>query len=89
VPTYDRGPALEDIWGATTIDPKMIESVEVFRGGNSLFFGSNGGIGVVSIITKRPDGTRKGDFGISAGSFDSRELWGNYSFPATRRAIIR
>lgn len=81
VPTYDRGPALEDIWGATTIDPHMIERVEVFRGGNSLFYGSNGGIGVVSIVTKAPDGTRKGEFGINYGSFDTRELWGNYSFP--------
>lgn len=81
VPLYDRGPALEDIWGSTTIDPHMIERVEVFRGGNSLFFGSNGGIGVVSLVSKRPDGTRKGEFGVSYGSFESREIWGNYSFP--------
>ncbi|MDP3735996.1 MAG: TonB-dependent receptor [Hyphomonadaceae bacterium] len=81
VPTYDRGPALEDIWGATTIDPHMIERVEVFRGGNSLFYGSNGGVGVVSIVTKAPDGTTKGEFGVNYGSFDTRELWGNYSFP--------
>jgi outer membrane receptor protein involved in Fe transport len=81
VPTYDRGPALEDIWGATTIDPHMIERVEVFRGGNSLFYGSNGGVGVVSIVTKSPDGTTKGEFGVNYGSFDTRELWGNYSFP--------
>ena len=58
VPLYDRGPALEDIWGTTTIDPHMIERVEVFRGGNSLFFGSNGGIGVVSLVTTTPDGPR-------------------------------
>ncbi|MDI1365046.1 MAG: TonB-dependent receptor plug domain-containing protein [bacterium] len=81
VPLYDRGPALEDIWSSTTLDPHMIENVEVFRGGNSLFYGSNGGIGVVSIVSKKPDGTRKGDFGASYGSFQSRELWGNYSFP--------
>jgi iron complex outermembrane receptor protein len=81
VPLYDRGPALEDIWGTTTIDPHMIERVEVFRGGNSLFYGSNGGIGVVSIVTKAPDGTRKGEFGVSYGSFETRELWGNYAFP--------
>ena len=81
VPLYDRGPALEDIWGSTTIDPHMIETMEVFRGGNSLFFGSNGGIGVVSLISKRPDGTRKGEFGVSYGSFETREIWGNYSFP--------
>ncbi len=81
VPLYDRGPALEDIWGATTVDPHMIERVEVFRGGNSLFYGSNGGIGVVSIVTKKPDGRTKGEFGVNYGSFDTRELWGNYTFP--------
>lgn len=80
VPLYDRGPALEDIWGTTTIDPHMIERVEVFRGGNSLFFGSNGGIGVISLVTKRPDGTDKVELGASYGDFNSRELWGNARF---------
>ena len=80
VPLYDRGPALEEIWGSTTIDPHMIERVEVFRGGNSLFFGSNGGIGVISIVTKKPDGTDKFEFGANFGSFNTRELWGNASF---------
>lgn len=80
VPLYDRGPALEDIWGSTTIDPHMIERVEVFRGGNSLFFGSNGGIGVISLVTKRPDGTNKVELGASYGEFNSRELWGNAKF---------
>jgi iron complex outermembrane receptor protein len=80
VPLYDRGPALEEIWGATTIDPHMIDRIEVFRGGNSLFFGSNGGIGVVSIATKRPDGTSKFEFGANYGSFDTRDIWGNASF---------
>ncbi len=81
VPLYDRGPALEDIWSSTIIDPHMVERMEVFRGGNSLFYGSNGGIGVVSLVSKKPDGTRKGEFGISWGSFQSREVWGNYAFP--------
>lgn len=81
VPLYDRGPVLENIWGATTIDNHMIDNIEVFRGGNSLYFGSNGGIGVVNVISKKPDGTRKGDFGVSYGSFNTREIWGNYSFP--------
>lgn len=80
VPLYDRGPALEDIWGTTTIDPHMIDRVEVFRGGNSLFFGSNGGIGVISLVTKRPDGTDKVELGASYGDFNSRELWGNARF---------
>jgi iron complex outermembrane receptor protein len=81
VPLYDRGPALEEIWGATTIDPHMIERIEVFRGGNSLFFGSNGGIGVVSVVTKKPDGKQRIEFGANYGSFDTRDIWGNASFP--------
>lgn len=81
VPLFDRGPALEDIWGSTTIDPHMVERIEVFRGGNSLYYGSNGGIGVVSIVTKKPDGTTKGEIGFNFGSFNTREIWANYSFP--------
>lgn len=81
MPLYDRGPGLEEIWGATLIDPHMIETIEVFRGGQSLYFGSNAGIGLINIVTKKPDGTRKGEFGVSYGSFDTRELWGIYSFP--------
>lgn len=83
MPLYDRGPGIEEIWGATLIDPHMIESVEVFRGGQSLYFGSNAGIGLVNIVTKKPDGTRKGEFGISYGAYDTRDVWGNYSFPLT------
>jgi iron complex outermembrane receptor protein len=81
VPLYDRGPALEEIWGATTIDPHMIDRIEVFRGGNSLFFGSNGGIGVVSVVTKKPDGDRRFEFGASYGRFNTREIWGNATMP--------
>ncbi len=81
MPLWDRGAGIEDIWGATLIDPHMIERVEVFRGGQSLYFGSNAGIGLVSVITKKPDGTRKGEFGVSYGSFNTRDIWGNYSFP--------
>lgn len=81
VPLYDRGPGLEDIWGATLIDPHMVERIEVFRGGQSLYFGSNAGIGLVSVVSKAPDGTRKGEFGLNYGSFNTREVWGNYSYP--------
>lgn len=81
MPLYDRGPGIEEIWGATLIDPYMVESIEVFRGGQSLYFGSNAGIGLVNVITKKPDGTRKGEFGVNYGSFDTRALWANYAFP--------
>tara|TARA_R110000796_G_scaffold118968_4_gene232984 strand:- start:17802 stop:20423 length:2622 start_codon:yes stop_codon:yes gene_type:complete len=81
VPFFDRSSPLEDLWPATAIDPRMIEGVEVYRGGNSLYFGSNGGLGVVSVKTKRPDGTQKGQFGVYTGSFKTREIYGNMSFP--------
>jgi iron complex outermembrane recepter protein len=81
VPYFDRSSPSEDLWPATAIDPRMISSVEIFRGGQSLYFGSNGGLGVVSVRTKEPDGTSKGQFGVYAGSFKTREIYGNYSFP--------
>ena len=81
VPFFDRSSPLEDLWPATAIDPRMIGGVEVYRGGNSLYFGSNGGLGVVSVKTKRPDGTQKGQFGVYTGSFKTREIYGNMSFP--------
>jgi iron complex outermembrane receptor protein len=81
VPYFDRSSPLEDLWPATAIDPRMIDSVEVYRGGNSLYFGSNGGLGVVSVRTKEPDGTTKGQFGVYAGAFKTREIYGNMSLP--------
>lgn len=81
VPLYDRGPGVEQIWGATLIPSRMIDRVEIFRGGQSLYFGSNGGLGVVNVVTKRPDGSVKGDAGLMYGSRNTREIWGNYSFP--------
>ncbi len=81
VPYFDRSSPSEDLWPATAIDPRMIDSVEIFRGGQSLYFGSNGGLGVVSVKTKAPDGTTRGQFGVYAGSFKTREVYGNLSFP--------
>lgn len=81
VPFFDRSSPLEDLWPATAIDPRMIDTVEVYRGGNSLYFGSNGGLGVVSVRTKEPDGTTKGQFGVYSGAFKTREMYGNMSFP--------
>ena len=55
IPTFDRGTPLESLWGATALDPRMIENVEIFRGGQSLYFGGNGGLGVVNAVYKRPE----------------------------------
>lgn len=81
IPLYDRGPAAQEIWGSTIIDIHMVERVEVYRGGQSLYFGSNGGVGVINLITKQPDGTNKGELGVSYGQFDTQEMWGNVSMP--------
>ena len=83
VPTFDRGTPLESLWGATAIDPRMIESVEVFRGGQSLYYGGNGGLGVVNVRYKKPEAGSEftGELGFYAGSFKTRELYGNVSAP--------
>lgn len=81
VPTFDRGTPLEDIWGATSIDPRMIKSVEILRGGQSLYYGGNGGLGVVSVKYKEPAGDQRGEFGVYYGSFKTREVYGNLTYP--------
>jgi outer membrane receptor protein involved in Fe transport len=81
VPYFDRSSPSEDIWPATAIDPRMISSVEIYRGGNSLYFGSNGGLGVVSVRSKEPQGDFSGQIGIYGGSFKTREIYGNVSVP--------
>jgi len=83
VPYFDRSSPSEDLWPATAIDPRQIESVEIYRGGQSLYFGSNGGLGVVSVRTKQPTGESGGDLGVYYGSFKTREIYGNYPFPLT------
>lgn len=81
VPYFDRSSPSEDIWPATAIDPRMISSVEIFRGGQSLYFGSNGGLGVVSVRSKEPQGEFGGEIGVYGGSFKTREIYGNVSVP--------
>lgn len=83
VPTFDRGTPLESIWPATSIDPRMIERVEIFRGGQSLYYGGNGGLGVVNAIYKQPEAGDEagGEIGVYAGSFRTRELYGNATIP--------
>src|SRR6056297_1433479 len=83
MPTFDRGTPLESIWPATSIDPRMIESVEVFRGGQSLYYGGNGGLGVVRVNYKQPYAGQQvqGEFGVYGGAFDTREMYGNVSMP--------
>lgn len=83
VPTFDRGTPLESLWGATALDPRMIQNVEIFRGGQSLYFGGNGGLGVVNAIYKRPEpgDTVHGEIGVYAGAFKTREMYGNVTLP--------
>lgn len=83
VPTFDRGTPLEDLWGATAIDPRMIQTVEILRGGQSLYFGGNGGLGVVAVRYKQPEGELKGEIGAYWGAFKTREIYGNVAFPLT------
>ncbi|MEY4642448.1 MAG: hypothetical protein RLZZ227_2442 [Pseudomonadota bacterium] len=83
VPTFDRGTPLESLWGATALDPRMIENVEIFRGGQSLYFGGNGGLGVVNAVYKRPEAGDDvhGEAGFYGGDFSTREMYGNVTMP--------
>jgi len=79
------------IWGGMPVE--NIARIEVIRGPGSALYGADAFSGVINIITKTAtdiDGTQ---FGLRAGSFNSRDAWvhyggtwGNYAVAAYLRA---
>lgn len=66
-PTNSRGGAFD----LSTLDPNLIEKVEVFYGSHSTMFGSDALSGVISIQTKGYEEGKLGSISVKAGSNDS------------------
>ena len=67
---------------AATVDPGMIERIEVIRGANSVLWGSDAMGGVINIVTRGADSTR-GDYG--GGSI--REIFGTADMSSCTRGM--
>ena len=62
-------------------DTSDVERIEVLKGPQSALFGRGEPGGTVNIITKKPQFTPQGSFGLSGGSFSAYRVDGDYTAP--------
>jgi outer membrane receptor for ferrienterochelin and colicins len=68
----DRG----QIWGGMPLE--NVERIEVIRGPGSALYGADAFSGVINIITKTAADINGTEYGLRAGSFNSRDGWVQY-----------
>lgn len=59
-----------------SISPHMIDRIEILKGGQGIFYGTQGIGGVINIITKSPKSEREGEMAFGAGTLGDRNLSG-------------
>ncbi len=57
-----------------SISVHMIDRIEVLKGGQGLFYGTQAISGVINIITRRPQQDRRGEAGVGVGSLNERNV---------------
>ena len=65
-------------FGTFRLPVANISRVEVIRGPGSAVHGADAFAGVINVITKSADEINGPRVGVRAGSFNSREIWGQY-----------
>ena len=55
----------------------------MIRGANGLLTGVGNASGTINYVRKRPTNDRRGEVGISYGSWDTKRIEGDYSTPIT------
>ncbi|MDD2893862.1 MAG: TonB-dependent receptor [Halothiobacillaceae bacterium] len=55
-----------------------IARIEIIRGPGSALYGADAYAGVINIITKTAADTNGTEFGVRAGSFNSKQVWGQH-----------
>ncbi len=62
-----------------TISIQAIDRIEILKGGEGLFYGTDSQAGVINVITKRVTENTTGDIGVSYGSWDYTDVSGSIS----------
>ncbi|WP_158583333.1 TonB-dependent siderophore receptor [Salinisphaera sp. Q1T1-3] len=74
------------LYGGTTpldsITTEMIDYIEVLRGGQGLFYGTQAVAGVINIVLRDPSPNNAGQLRLGTGTFHDRRAAGHYSGPS-------
>ncbi|ALM86108.1 TonB-dependent siderophore receptor [Bordetella sp. N] len=68
-------------------DPYGLERVEVLRGAASVLYGQLSPGGLVNAVSKRPTDTPLHELNVEGGSYDRRQLSGDFSGPLTEDGV--
>ena len=60
-------------------DPYMLERIEVLRGPAAMLYGQGSTGGVVNLVSKRPQAERRNEIGVQYGSFDRKQVQGDFT----------
>lgn len=66
-----------------------IERIEVLRGPQGTLYGRNTIGGAVKIITRKPEGTNTGEFGVTIGEFNRLDAYANYDFGLSETTSLK
>ncbi|MBI5201545.1 MAG: TonB-dependent receptor plug domain-containing protein [Elusimicrobia bacterium] len=67
------------VWDQIPVQLHSIERIEIVRGPNAALYGSNAGLGVINIITKKPGPDRAGYLNVMHGTGGLRRGQASYS----------
>lgn len=70
-------------------DASNVERIEVLKGPNGALFGRGEPGGTVNIVTKKPTFEQGGSFSVSAGSWETYRVEGDYNLPLNDSVAIR
>ncbi len=71
-----------------SISIKAIDRIEVLKGGEGLFYGTNAQSGVINIITKKITAKSSGQVGLSWGTQQYRDLYGDFSTTVNDNGVM-
>ena len=64
-------------------DPYTLERIEVLRGAAAMLYGQGGTGGVVNMVSKRPQAVAQNEIGVQIGSYQRKQVQGDFTGPLT------
>jgi len=62
-------------------DPYTLERIDVLRGAAAMLYGQGGTGGVVNMVSKRPQAEAQNEIGVQYGSFQRKQVQGDFTGP--------